>query len=280
MSRRLIARAAVAVAVPLAAFGAAAQTPAAADDELAIRSVTVQPGDPVVGPSGSVKLVIDVVARGARGDRGVSVKVDPGPPPGAATEQAGGALQAVAPAKSATSSALRPPWINGSSGGVSVSGTQSTQGRQGTERFTGWEKWRFQPETALSRWYPSGQWTVVATAKGANGATVSSYTTFYLRRETRLEGVSVNRDANGARVTGTLLKVDPSGRVDYRPFADREVTLRFRQQGSTDWKDMGTAVTNKDGWFEGQTPAKTAGTWQVEFTGTGHYASDTSVITG
>ncbi|WP_157530249.1 hypothetical protein [Microtetraspora niveoalba] len=276
MSRRLIARAAVAAAVPLAALGAA-QTPALADDELAIRSVTVQPGDPVVGPSGSVKLVIDVVARGARGDHGVTVKVDPGPPPAASSGQTGGAAQAVVrPAASPG----RAPAINGNSGSVSVSGTQSTQGDRATGRFTGWEKWRFQPETALSRWHPSGQWTVVATAKGANGATVSSYTTFYLRRATRLEGVSVNRDADGARVTGTLLRVDPNGQVDYRPFAGRDVRLRFREEGSSDWKDMGTATTDKDGWFEGRAPVKTAGTWQVEFPGSAHYASDTGVVSG
>ncbi|MEV0970545.1 hypothetical protein [Microtetraspora glauca] len=280
MSRRLIARAVVTAAVPLATLGAAAQTPASADDELAIRSVTVQPGDPVVGPSGSVKLVIDVVARGARGDNGVTVKVEPGPPPAASTGQPGGAMQAVTPVKPATSSTPRPPFINGSSGAVSVSGTQSTQGGQGADRFTGWEKWRFQPETGLSRWYPSGQWTVVATAKGANGATVNSYTTFYLRRATRLEGVRVNRDANGTQVTGTLLRVDPSGQVDYRPFAGREVVLRFRPQGAAEWKDMGTSVTNKDGWFASQERAKNTGTWRVEFAGTARYGSDTSDVTG
>ncbi|WP_066936999.1 hypothetical protein [Microtetraspora fusca] len=273
MSRRLIARAAVAAAVPLAALGAA-QTPALADDELAIRSVTVQPGDPVVGPSGSVKLVVDVVARGARGDRGVTVKVEPGPPTAASTGQSTGA----APAGPGASPVR--PLIDGSAGSVSVSGTRSTQNGQDIGRSSGWEKWRFQPEVGLSRWYPSGQWTVVATAKDANGATVNSYTTFYLRRETRFEGIDVKRDGDGTRVTGTLMRVDPKGQVDYRPFAGREVAIRFREEGAADWKDMGTAVTNKDGWFESRAPVKTAGTWQVDFGGTGHYASNTGVASG
>ncbi|MGI5487450.1 hypothetical protein [Microtetraspora malaysiensis] len=274
MNRRLIARAAVAAAVPLAALGAA-QTPALADDELAIRSVTVQPGDPVVGPSGSVKLVVDVVTRGARGDRAVTVKVEPGPPPAASTGHSPGAAPAVVPARPGVSPGR--PLIDGRAGSVSVSSTRSTQGGRDTGRSTGWEKWRFQPEVGLSRWYPSGQWTVVATAKGANGAAVNSYTTFYLRRATRFEGVNVNRGGDGTRVTGTLMRVDPQGQVDYRPFAGREVTIRFRESGAADWKDMGTAVTNKDGWFESRVPAKTAGTWQVEFGGTAHYASDTGV---
>ncbi|WP_433224908.1 hypothetical protein [Microtetraspora malaysiensis] len=277
MSRRLIARAAVAAAVPLAALGAA-QAPALADDELAIRSVAVQPGDPVVGPSGSVKLVVDVVARGAHGDRAVAVKVEPGPPPAASTGRSPGAAPAVVPPR--PGAAPVRPLIDGSTGSVSVSGTRSTQGGQGAGRSTGWEKWRFQPEVGLSRWYPSGQWTVVATAKGANGATVNSYTTFYLRRSTRFEGINVNRGGDGTRVTGTLMRVDPKGQVDYRPFAGQEVTIRFRESGAADWKNMGTAVTNKDGWFESRAPVKTGGTWQVEFGGTAHYGSDTGVASG
>ncbi|MEV1205342.1 hypothetical protein, partial [Microbispora rosea] len=57
---------------------AAAAAPAPASGDLAIRSVVVRPSDPVVGPSGSVRLVVDVVARGA--DR-VSVVLEPGRAP-------------------------------------------------------------------------------------------------------------------------------------------------------------------------------------------------------
>lgn len=49
--------------------------------EPAIRSITVRPADPVVGPEGSVRLVIDVIARGTHGKNGVSVEVEPGAPP-------------------------------------------------------------------------------------------------------------------------------------------------------------------------------------------------------
>ncbi|MGV9307326.1 hypothetical protein ACWDLG_28465 [Nonomuraea sp. NPDC003727] len=48
---------------------------------LAIKEITIRPGDPVVGPHGSVKLVIDVVASGAE-ENGVTIKVEPGAPPG------------------------------------------------------------------------------------------------------------------------------------------------------------------------------------------------------
>ncbi|MFE3453560.1 hypothetical protein ACFXJ8_32000 [Nonomuraea sp. NPDC059194] len=48
---------------------------------LAIKEITIRPGDPVVGPHGSVKLVIDVVASGAE-ENGVTIKVEPGNPPG------------------------------------------------------------------------------------------------------------------------------------------------------------------------------------------------------
>lgn len=50
--------------------------------ELAINQINVRPAAPVVGAGNSVRLVIDVVAKGVRGRDGVSVKVEPGAPPG------------------------------------------------------------------------------------------------------------------------------------------------------------------------------------------------------
>ncbi|MEV5498327.1 hypothetical protein AB0M50_23305 [Nonomuraea fuscirosea] len=68
--------------VSLAAGSLTVPVPAAsAATEPAIRSITVRPSDPVVGAHGSVRLVIDVIAKGARGKDGVTVKVEPGAPP-------------------------------------------------------------------------------------------------------------------------------------------------------------------------------------------------------
>ncbi|MFC5828520.1 hypothetical protein [Nonomuraea insulae] len=68
--------------VSLAAGSLTVPAPAAsAATEPAIRSITVRPVDPVVGAEGSVRLVIDVIAKGARGKDGVTVKVEPGAPP-------------------------------------------------------------------------------------------------------------------------------------------------------------------------------------------------------
>ncbi|MEV5327752.1 hypothetical protein AB0K67_26775 [Nonomuraea sp. NPDC052634] len=69
----------------LASLAAGALTvpapPASAATEPAIRSITVRPAQPVVGAHGSVRLVIDVIARGVKGKDGVTVKVEPGAPP-------------------------------------------------------------------------------------------------------------------------------------------------------------------------------------------------------
>ncbi|GGP08951.1 hypothetical protein LDL08_13795 [Nonomuraea glycinis] len=70
----LVSLAAGALTVPLPASSAAA--------EPAIRQINVRPAAPVVGAGNSVRLVIDVVAKGVRGQDGVSIKVEPGAPPG------------------------------------------------------------------------------------------------------------------------------------------------------------------------------------------------------
>ncbi|GAA2862250.1 hypothetical protein GCM10010517_21120 [Streptosporangium fragile] len=59
-----------------------AGAPAAAVEDLVIRSVTLRPAAPVVGPTDAVRLVIEVVARGVAGPAGVTIQVEPGAPPG------------------------------------------------------------------------------------------------------------------------------------------------------------------------------------------------------
>ncbi|WP_285776073.1 hypothetical protein [Microtetraspora sp. NBRC 13810] len=61
------------------------QVPAAEADMLEIRSVTMRPATPVVGPSNSVRMVIDVVVRGASGPDGVTLEVEPAGRPGQGT---------------------------------------------------------------------------------------------------------------------------------------------------------------------------------------------------
>ncbi|WP_371778950.1 hypothetical protein [Streptosporangium subroseum] len=58
------------------------EAPAAATaPDLTIRSVTLNPVSPVVGPVGTVRLVVEVVARGVAGPEGVTIQVEPGVPP-------------------------------------------------------------------------------------------------------------------------------------------------------------------------------------------------------
>ncbi|GII51719.1 hypothetical protein Pth03_01080 [Planotetraspora thailandica] len=166
--------------------------------------------------------------------------------------------------------AAAPPWTRPAVRGLPMSTTSANRSR------SEWETWMFLPEKPLSRWYPSGQWTVTATARDATGAVAVSRTMFFLKRETTLEGVNVVRQAGGVRVTGTLLRVDPLGRVDYRPFPGQPVVLRFRPAGSQIWRTMRTTVTDRNGWFAGRLNGQGDGLWRAEYAGTRHYAGDIS----
>ncbi|MFI7029606.1 hypothetical protein ACIBK1_12980 [Microbispora rosea] len=286
---------------------AAAAAPAPASGDLAIRSVVVRPSDPVVGPSGSVRLVVDVVARGA--DR-VSVVLEPGrapaeddepgeepgpdvtpsPPSGDAVPVPSVSPDPVAPpgatvpatvpgtVPAAVPAAVPLPGLGGLASAVvpGVTGA-SRDGRPARRISSGeWETWRFLPDKALSRWYPSGPWTVVATAVNGRGERVVAHAGFNLRRETEIEGLKVAREGNGVRVTGTLMRVDPVGKVDYRPFAGQRVRIRFRPEGSSRWKTVGEAVTRRDGWFTARVRADGEGAWRAEYAGTSRYAADAS----
>ncbi|TDD45684.1 hypothetical protein E1286_23185 [Nonomuraea terrae] len=96
MTRSLLLVSLAAGSLTAPATGAAAWAAAATEPE--IRSITVRPEQPVVGAQGSVRLVIDVIARGARGKNGVTVKVEPGDPPGPVLADKQPAPQDVQPA--------------------------------------------------------------------------------------------------------------------------------------------------------------------------------------
>ncbi|MEV7804725.1 hypothetical protein AB0O28_17435 [Microbispora sp. NPDC088329] len=300
----------------LATATTAAAAPAPASGDLAIRSVEVRPSDPVVGPSGSVRLVVDVVARGA--DR-VSVVLEPGRAPSGgdgpggepgkepepdATPSPGDAVPmpsvpsdpvspepvspgtAVPAAVPAALPAVPLPGLGGLASGAmpGVVGASPPRGRPARrisparpgESSGEWETWRFLPDKPLSRWYPSGPWTVTATAVNARGERAVARTEFNLRRATEIEGLKVTRDGDGVRVTGTLLRVDPVGRVDYRPFAGQRVRICFRPAGSSRWRTVGEAVTRRDGWFSARVRADGEGTWRAAYAGTSRYAADAS----
>ncbi|GGO23495.1 hypothetical protein GCM10010116_47370 [Microbispora rosea subsp. aerata] len=281
----------------LAAATTAAAAPGPASGDLAIRSVEVRPSDPVVGPSGSVRVVVDVVARGA--DR-VSVVLEPGRAPSGGGEPGGEPEPDVTPSPPSASPdpvSPEPAFPEGSAvpvtvpavvplpglGGLAsaavpgVVGASRTGGRPARRASSGeWETWRFLPDKRLSRWYPHGPWTVTATAVNARGERVVAHAGFNLRRATEIEGLKVVRDGDTVRVTGTLLRVDPVGKVDYRPFAGQRIEIRFRPAGSSRWKTVGEAVTRRDGWFSVRVRADGEGTWRAEYAGTSRYAADAS----
>ncbi|WP_328710352.1 hypothetical protein [Microbispora hainanensis] len=282
---------------------AAAAAPAPASGDLAIRSIVVRPSDPVVGPSGSVRLVVDVVARGA--DR-VSVVLEPGrapadgdepgeepepdvtpsPPSGDAVPVPSASPDPMVPPGGAVPGAVPVgvpagvplPGLGGLASAVVPRMTGASRDGRPVRRMSSgeWETWRFLPDKALSRWYPHGPWTVTATAVNARGERAVAHAGFNLRRETQIEGLKVAREGNSVRVTGTLLRVGPGGKVDYRPFAGQRVTIRFRPEGSSRWKTVGEAVTREDGWFNAKVRADGEGSWRAEYAGTPRYAAETS----
>ncbi|KAB8187305.1 hypothetical protein [Microbispora catharanthi] len=283
----------------LATATTAAAAPAPASGDLAIRSVEVRPSDPVVGPSGSVRLVVDVVARGA--DR-VSVVLEPGrapsggdepggepgkepepdatpsPPSGDAVPVPPGSPDPMVPPDAAVPAGVPLPGLGGLASAAMPGMVGASRAGRPVRRISSgeWETWRFLPDKPLSRWYPSGPWTVTATAVNARGERAVARVGFNLRRATEIEGLKVVRDGDGVRVTGTLLRVDPVGKVDYRPFAGQRVRICFRPAGSSRWKTVGEAVTRRDGWFTARVRAEGEGAWRAEYAGTSRYAADAS----
>ncbi|GGT07153.1 hypothetical protein ACFFV7_08160 [Nonomuraea spiralis] len=315
------------VSVPVPAFPAAT--------ELAIRAITVRPADPVVGAHDSVSLVIDVIARGARGKNGVTVKVEPGVPPGPLLSAkppvtdapaADPALQPPGRPEPPSSSdaaqeaepGIAPDTSTGAAPGAPAPGGASEappllrapllelppslgvgaqlelqrapaakpfptrQDWRRTEvppaRMAGdWETWRFLPDKKLNRFYPTGTWTITATAGGANGATVTEYASFQLRRATQLSSVRVERSpksAAGVRLRGSLTRIDPRGFIDFGPYAKQRLELQWRAEGSATWEDVGETTTDAAGAFIRTVPFRRGGLWRVRFPGNTHYAPD------
>ncbi|MEV0587759.1 hypothetical protein [Nonomuraea sp. NPDC050310] len=138
----------------------------------------------------------------------------------------------------------------------------------------GWETWRFLPARGLNRFYPSGLWTVTATAKAADGSTVTRHTTFQLRRATRLTSAHVSkiRGQKAVRLSGELDRVDPAGYSDYAAFAGTKVEIMHRKPNGVVWTKVGTATTGRDGGFARVIPNRARGWWQLRFPGNKHYA--------
>ncbi|MFI9594894.1 hypothetical protein [Nonomuraea sp. NPDC052265] len=323
--------------VSLAAGSLTAPVPAyPAATELAIRAITVRPAEPVVGAHDSVSLVIDVIARGARGKNGVTVKVEPGVPPGPLLSakppvsdtpdlppDSGPAL----PGPSSPSSPSSPgtsaesPGTSGApdtapglvpedspSGGAAGAPLAQLplaivanpkldlqkapfastlpnrlvwrQAEAPPARMAGdWQTWRFLPDKKLNRFYPTGTWTISATARGADGATVTEYASFELRRATKLSSVRVERapkSAGGVRLRGSLTRIDPRGFTDFGPYAKQRLRLQWRGEGSPAWEDVAETTTDAAGAFVQTVPSRRGGLWRVHFPGNPHYASYTT----
>ncbi|WP_113704591.1 hypothetical protein [Nonomuraea lactucae] len=335
------------VLVSLAAGALTVPAPASsAATELAIREINVRPAAPVVGPGDSVRLVIDVVARGAQGRNGVTIKVEPGEPPKSVDEaparpwetspapatapvkpapvqQASAKpgpvdpmLVRPAPAKPAAKPAQAQPapaaqdvrplerpapgglrglrelremgpasWANQAARVASPYALEVTPAtrrlqRGGLPMTEEWETWRFLPEKGLNRFHPAGTWTISATARDATGASVTKYTTFQLRRETRLRDVRVSGVPRvpgvpgpaSVRLSGVLTRVGPRGYVDFTPFAEQPVEILWRAETSGTWEEVASTPTRDDGAFARTVPGRTGGEWRVRYPGTGQYA--------
>ncbi|MFI6792679.1 hypothetical protein ACIBG4_35660 [Nonomuraea sp. NPDC050383] len=159
--------------------------------------------------------------------------------------------------------------------------TVSWRPTPGWMRFDGdWQTWRFLPDKALNRTYPAGTWTITATAVGADGATATKYTTFQLRRETRLDAVRVAPapDGSAVRFTGSLTRVGPRGLADYAPFAAQPVDVLWRPEGSDTWEEVAEATTGETGAFTTSVAGRTGGSWRLRYEGTSRYAPILSKI--
>ncbi|MDA0632877.1 hypothetical protein OUY22_05560 [Nonomuraea sp. MCN248] len=254
---------------------ASARAPAA--DRPVIREIDVRPAAPVVGAADSVRLVIDVVARGVRGRQGVAVRVEPGTPPGPVLDDE------------------RPPWPPSEDGREEAPGPDRPDDpwpddqRPGSVRAVeapvasrpvadGWQTWRFLPDKRLNRYFPTGTWTVAVTARGAGGAEVTEYASFELRRETRLSPVRAERDGRGVRLSGRLTRLDPRGRAGYVPFRGQRVEFLWRRDASQDWERVAVAQTTGAGAFSRTVSGRDGGEWRARFPGTAHEAADDARI--
>ncbi|MGV9326129.1 hypothetical protein [Streptosporangium sandarakinum] len=293
--------------LPLLASGAALSAqagPATAAEEPVIRSVTLRPGTPVVGPAGSLRLVIDVVARGAAGPDAVAVRVEPGTPPAGGTvlrpeplpptvQQWGTPIPAHAvfsrPAVPRTLAVRRTGGgrrtqaarVAAVPAAPAVPAVPAVPAAPATEAGGGWETWRFLPDKQLNRWYPAGPWMVIATVRGAGGASATGYARFELKRATRFSSIEAVREGRDVKVTGVLNRVDPQGYLDYAPFPGQPVEILHREEGRESWTTAASATTDRQGRFTRRMPGAArggGGDWRIRYTGTSGHAPRLSVI--
>lgn len=258
---------------------AASSAASSAVDELAIREIIVRPESPVIRATGSVRLVIDVIARGAEGKGGVTIKVEPGSPrkPRPAPTLVSPTPSPVSPTP-VVASPTPSPAVRADLEPQVVDGGWETAypQRRGADN---WETWRFLPARGLNRYYPTGPWTITATAKGADGQVVTDYATFRLRHETRLATVRPQKvkGARAVRLRGQLSRVDPNGATSYAPFARQPVEILYRGTSTGAWRKLGTVTTRASGKFGKSVPGLVKGFWRARYAGTDHYATDESL---
>lgn len=292
------------VLIALLVAGVTAPVPAeaasAAGDPV-IRSVTLSPDAPVVGPAGAVRLVIEVVARGVADPAGVTIEVEPGSPP----RSGPGSVPAPRPAPRpgpgpeagpvpgpgpvpvvdrGSAASVPPHTATPSVTGPGLSGPGgrpaggSPAPRPVSRAEWGWETWRFLPDRELTRWYPAGRWTVTVTARGAGGARTTRHAGFWLRRETRFSAVQAVGRGSDVRVRGVLNRVDPQGYLDYAPFPGKPVEILYRQARGSGWERVASATTDPQGRFIRTVTGRRGGEWRIRFAGTGHYAARLSAV--
>ncbi|MEU6741781.1 hypothetical protein [Streptosporangium sandarakinum] len=305
--------------LPLLASGAALSAqagPATAAEEPVIRSVTLRPGTLVVGPAGSLRLVIDVVARGTAGPDAVAVRVEPGTPPAGGTvlrpeplpptvqqwgtpipahavfsrpavpralavRRTGGGRRSQAARVAAVPAVPAAPAGFGALTALAVPGVPGAPAGPATEAGGGWETWRFLPDKQLNRWYPVGPWMVIATARGADGASATGYARFELKRATRFSSIEAVREGRDVKVTGVLNRVDPQGYLDYAPFPGQPVEILHREEGREGWTTAASATTDRQGRFTRRMPGAArggGGDWRIRYAGTPGHAPRLSVI--
>jgi hypothetical protein len=140
----------------------------------------------------------------------------------------------------------------------------------------GWETWRFLPDKRLTRYYPTGTWTITATAIDKDGAKVTEYASFQFRRESKLSSFRVEESKSAVRLGGSLTRVDPRGLTDYGPFGRQRLEILWRPDTATGWERVGETMTDGAGTFTSTISDRKGGLWRVRYTGTGHYAPDVS----
>ncbi|WP_157247522.1 hypothetical protein [Nonomuraea typhae] len=267
---------------------------ATAATELAIREITVRPADPVVRPTGSVRLVVDVVAKGVSGDDGVTIKVDPGTPPepppvSVPPTPSPSAPASPTPTPQPATPTPQPPAPTPTPTPTSSPPVEATPAPTPTPSARpqrvmragdDWETWRFLPEKGLTRYYPSGTWTVTATAKGPDGTSITQHATFKLRRETRLTSIQAAKvpGTKAVRLRGVLTRVDPDGFTDYSPFGNQRMEIMYRRSPASPWEAVAVATTAESGAFTKTVKGRARGEWRAHFPGSAHYAAKLSAI--